>query len=69
MFVEITMKKCVIADFTEHMIINLQTWKMFTLLLFRQNDRCPEIAFSGYQNAENQQNENHNKNREQTLPL
>jgi len=39
------------ADFTHHNnIVNMQ---MVTVLLFMENDFCPEIAFSGHQNAEN----------------
>ena len=39
------------ADFTHHKkIVNMQ---IVTVLLFMENDRCPEIAFSGHQNAEN----------------
>jgi len=26
--------------------------QIFTVLLFMENDRCPEITFSGHQNAE-----------------
>ena len=40
---------CVIispADFTHHnTIVNMQ---MVTVLLFMENDRCPEIVFSGH---------------------
>jgi hypothetical protein len=45
------------ADFTLHItLVNFQTMKLL-LYSFTQNDRCPEIAFSVLQNAENKHNE------------
>ena len=39
------------ADFTHHnTIVNMQ---IVIVLLFMENDHCPEIAFSGQQNDEN----------------
>ena len=42
------------ADFTLHFsLVNNQTTKLLRYFLVRQNDSCPEIEFSGQQNAEN----------------
>ena len=35
-------------------IIHIQTQKLFIKMLVRLNKRCPEIVYSGHQNAENE---------------
>ena len=58
-FVIITMRHCRLS--ASHHDNKLQNTEIFTMLLIRQNDRCPEIAFSGHQHAENEHNETLNK--------
>ena len=43
-------------------MINFEKPKYLLYCFIRINDRYPEIAFSGHQNAENEHNETLNKN-------
>jgi hypothetical protein len=50
--------------------INFQTQNSLLYCFDRQNEQCPEIAFSGHQNAENEHNETFKKkSTEMTTPL
>jgi len=46
---------------TSHQEYKFLNAEMFTICLVRQNDRWPEITFSGHQTAENELNETLNK--------
>jgi len=51
------------------MIINFQITKPFSGLFGWENGRCPDIAFSGHQNDENELNEKLNKKTHLTVTL